>query len=74
VREESSAATEDPNDDFSLRERRFGEVDFGPDDPGVTVITADKGGNINRYRWRQGNADGQRTERWPPLHKTSCAA
>ena len=67
VGEESFAAAEDPNDNLSLRERRFGEADFGPDDPGVTVITADKGGNIIWYERKFFGAENENSalgRRW----------
>jgi hypothetical protein len=63
VGEESSVAAENPNDDASLRERRFGEADFGPDDPSVTVITADKGGNILWYESKFFGAENE-NRRW----------
>ena len=63
VREDSYAAVEDPNDDLSLGEPRFGEASFGLDDPGVTVITADKGGNIDRYESKFFGAGNDNT-RW----------
>ena len=46
VHEEGSATAADPSHDLSFRGQRSGEVDSGPGDPGITVITADKGGNI----------------------------
>jgi hypothetical protein len=63
VREEGSATAADPNDDLSFREQRFGEVDFGPGDPGITVITADKGGNINWYESKFFGAENENA-RW----------
>ena len=36
---------------------------FGPDDPGVTVITADQGGNIDRYESKFFGAGNSNT-RW----------
>jgi hypothetical protein len=38
-----------PDDDRNPGQRDFREADFGLDDPGVTVITADKGGSIPLY-------------------------
>jgi hypothetical protein len=46
AREESYGAAEDVDDDLSSD---TSEASFGPDDPGVTLITADEGGNIDRY-------------------------
>jgi hypothetical protein len=63
VHEEGSATAADPNDDLSFRGQRFGEVDFGPGDPGITVITADKGGNINWYESKFFGAENENA-RW----------
>jgi hypothetical protein len=63
VRKDSYGAAKDPNDDLSLGERRFGEANFGLDDPGVTVITADKGGNIDWYESKFFGAENSNT-RW----------
>jgi len=52
-----------PNDDLSPGERDFREADFGLDDPGVTVITADKGGSIPSYERRFFGA-GTDNARW----------
>jgi hypothetical protein len=38
--------------DPKIAKPRLGKADFGPNDPGVTVITADQGGNINLYEKR----------------------
>jgi hypothetical protein len=60
--EDSYAAAEDPNDDLRLGEH-FGEANFGLGDPGITVITADEGGNIDRYESKFfGTGNGNR--RW----------
>lgn len=37
---------------YTTGKPRLGKADFGPNDPGVTVITADQGGNINLYEKR----------------------
>jgi hypothetical protein len=61
--ENSYAAAGDPTDDLRRGERRFREANFGLDDPGVTVITADEGGEISSYEskfFRAGNG----TKRW----------
>ena len=60
---DSYAAAEDPNDDFSRGERDFREANFGLDDPGVTVITADRGGNVDRYESKFFGAGNDNT-RW----------
>src|SRR5262245_27310836 len=40
----------DPNqNDPKLGEQNFRQANFGLNDPGVIVIRADQGGNINRY-------------------------
>ena len=46
-----------------VRERDFREADFGLDDPGVTVITADKGGSIPSYE-RKFFGAGTENTRW----------
>src|SRR6266481_4235996 len=56
-----------PNDDPSPGERDFREADFGLDDPGVTVITADKGGSIPSMR-------GNFLEREPTIRAGSSMA
>ena len=61
--EDSYAAAEDPNHDLSWGEPDFREANFGPDDPGVTVITADRGGNINEYETKFFGAENDNT-RW----------
>ena len=45
------AETQDATD-LMIAKPRLGKADFGPNDPGVTVITADQGGNINLYEKR----------------------
>jgi len=52
-----------PNDDLSPGERDYREADFGLDDPGVTVITADKGGSIPSYE-RKFFGAGTDNTRW----------
>jgi hypothetical protein len=52
-----------PNDDLSPGERDLREADFGLDDPGVTVITADKGGSIPSYE-RKFFGVGTENTRW----------
>jgi hypothetical protein len=52
-----------PNDDLSPGERDYREADFGLDDPGVTVITADKGGSIPSYE-RKFFGAGTENTRW----------
>jgi hypothetical protein len=52
-----------PNDDPGRGERNFREADFGLDDPGVTVITADKGGSIPLYE-RKFFGVGTENTRW----------
>jgi hypothetical protein len=61
--EDSYAAAEDPNDDLSRGERDFRETNFGLDDPGVTVITSDEGGNISTYESKFFGAGNDNT-RW----------
>jgi hypothetical protein len=61
--EDRYAAAEDPNDDLSRGERDSREANFGLDDPGVTVITADKGGNIDWYESKFFGAENSNT-RW----------
>src|SRR5450759_659709 len=52
-----------PNEDPGRGERNFREADFGLDDPGVTVITADKGGSIPLYE-RKFFGVGTENTRW----------
>ena len=60
---EDSYAMAVPNDDPSPGERDYREADFGLDDPGVTVITADKGGSIPSYE-RKFFGAGNNNTRW----------
>src|SRR5438876_1146666 len=50
-------------DDPSPGERDYREADFGLDDPGVTVITADEGGSIPSYERKFFGAGADNT-RW----------
>jgi hypothetical protein len=61
--EDSYAAAGDPTDDLRRGERRFREANFGLDDPGVTVITADEGGEISSYESKFFGARNG-TKRW----------
>jgi hypothetical protein len=52
-----------PTDDPSPGERDYRQADFGLEDPGVTVITADEGGSIPSYESRFFGAGTDNT-RW----------
>ena len=60
---DSYAAAEAPNDNLRRGERHFREANFGLDDPGVTVITADEGGEISSYESKFFGA-GNGNTRW----------